>query len=91
MHGALRALGRKANRRTDKFVQNKVGPVEKGISFSDLARMAWPEHTESFLAEILHCDPKTCKRWLEDNNEPPADAAMLVINEITRQYLTRSR
>lgn len=91
MHGTLRALGRKANRRLDKFVPKENAPVQRGISFSDLARMAWPEKTEFHLAALLRVDPKTCKRWLGEQSEPPADAAMTVLNEITRLYLTRPR
>lgn len=91
MRAALRSYGRGSNRAPDKFAPKEIQPVERGISFSDLARMAWPEKTEFHLAALLRVDPKTCRRWLRSKSEPPADAAMFVINEITRLYLTRPR
>lgn len=91
MGAALRKLGRGSNTAPDKFVPKEKAPVERGISFSDLAKMAWPEKTEFHLAALLRVDPKTCKRWLGEKSEPPADAAMTVLNEITRLYLTRPR
>lgn len=91
MRAALRAYGRWSNPAPDKIATTIPQPVERGISFRDLARMAWPHKTEIHLAAILHCDVRTAKRWLADDSEPPADAAMVVINEITRLYLTRPR
>jgi hypothetical protein len=91
MRGQSRALALRSNFEGDKFVTKEIRPVERRISFRDLARMAWPHKTEFYLSQCTGADPRTCKRWLADDSEPPADAAMHVINEITRLYLTRPR
>ena len=91
MRAALRSYGRRSNRAPDKIATKQIAPVERGISFCALARMAWPHKTEHHLAALLGCDTRTAKRWLADDSEPPADAAMVVLNEITRLYLTRPR
>ena len=91
MHGALRVRGRSANFEPAKTVTKEIRPVERRISFRDLARMAWPEKTEFELSRLTGYDTRTCKRWLADDSEPPAHAAMHVLNEITRLYLTGPR
>lgn len=91
MHGTLRVRGRRSNRLRAKTVTKEIGEQQRGIFFRDLARMAWPHKTEFFLSELTGFDVRTCKRWLADDSEPPAHAAMHVINEITRLYLTRPR
>jgi hypothetical protein len=75
--------------RPDKIVTKKIGAVERGISFSQIARFAFPDKTEHALSALTGVDVRTCKRWLADDSAPPADAAMFVINEITRRYLGR--
>lgn len=87
--GALRAYGRGANHTADKIVPKKIEPADRAISFSQIAKFAFPTKTEYALADLLGCDPKTARRWLSDESEPPAAAAMFVINEITRRYLAR--
>lgn len=60
------------------------------ISFRDLARFAWPNKTELFLADCTGYDPRTCRRWLADDTEPPADALGVILGEIMRRYHQRS-
>lgn len=91
MGAALRARVARSNFEPAKTVTKEIQPVDRRISFRDLARMAWPTKTEFELSRLTGADPRTCKRWLAEDTEPPADAAMHVINEITRLYLTRPR
>jgi hypothetical protein len=55
------------------------------IYFRDLAQMAWPEKTEANLAYITQSDPRTCRRWLANDTEPPAEALAAVLAEIMRR------
>ena len=59
------------------------------IRFRDLAKFAWPDKTEFFLADLTGVDPRTCRRWLADDNEPPADALGVVLCEIMRRFHQR--
>lgn len=60
-------------------------PNSHRIYFRDLARLAWPEKTEANLAFITQHDPRTCRRWLADDTEPPAEALAAVLAEIMRR------
>ncbi len=91
MRATSRALTRSSNFDGDKFVPKEKQPLHRGLSFKDIAKLAWPTKTEFELSRLTGADPRTCKRWLAEDSEPPADAAMHVINEITRLYLTRPR
>jgi hypothetical protein len=59
------------------------------ISFSDLAHMAWPGKTEANIAFIAKVDPRTARRWLADDSEPPADVLGAILCEIMRRYHKR--
>lgn len=59
------------------------------IRFADLARFAWPTKTEANLAFFLKVDPRTVRRWLADDNEPPADALGVVLAEIMKRFHQR--
>lgn len=59
------------------------------IRFVDLAAMAFPIKTEANLAFLARVDARTARRWLADNNEPPAEALGLVLCEIMRRYHQR--
>lgn len=74
---------------TDTSVRNVVQLNSARIQFRDLARFAWPHKTEFFLAELTGVDPRTCRRWLAERNEPPADALGVVLCEIMRRYHQR--
>lgn len=75
---------------TDKNVQRPVTYINgERICFRDLAKFAWPDKTEFFLAELTRVDPRTCRRWLADDNEPPADALGVILCEIMRRYHMR--
>src|SRR5258707_5471552 len=74
----------------DRIVQSPAGqrPIThingERIRFRDLARFAWPTKTEFFLAELTRVDPRTARRWLADDNEPPADALGVILCAIMR-------
>jgi hypothetical protein len=74
---------------TDKSVRKVVQLNSARIQFRDLAKFAWPHKTEYFLAELTGADPRTCRRWLADRNEPPADALGVVLCEIMRRFHQR--
>lgn len=59
------------------------------ISFRDLAVMAFPVKTEANLAFVARVDPRTSRRWLADNTEPPAEVLGIILCEIMRRYHQR--
>lgn len=59
------------------------------ISFADLAFMAWPNKTEANLAFVARVDPRTARRWLSDDSEPPAEILGAILCEIMRRYHQR--
>ena len=74
----------------DRNAQRPVTHINSArIRFRDLAVMAWPEKTDAHLAHITGVDPRTCRRWLADDNEPPADVLALILCEIMRRYHQR--
>ena len=75
--------------RTDKSVRPVTRINGDRIHFRDLALMAWPRKTESHLAHLTGADPRTCRRWLADDNEPPAEVLGFVLGEIMRRYSQR--
>lgn len=74
---------------TDRNVRKVIPIASARIQFRDLARFAWPKKTEFFLAELTGADPRTCRRWLAEHNEPPADALGVVLGEIMRRFHQR--
>lgn len=73
---------------TDRFV--RITRINgQRISFRDLAKFAWPQKTESFLAHVAQVDVRTARRWLADDTGPPADALGAVIAEIMRRFHQR--
>lgn len=75
--------------RTDKTVRPVTRINGQRIHFRDLAFMAWPKKTEANLAFVTGYDPRTCRRWLADDTEPPAEALSAVLVEIMRRYSQR--
>jgi hypothetical protein len=74
----------------DRFVQRSVTHINgKRIYFGELARFAWPEKTENHLAYLTRVDPRTCRRWLSGQNEPPAEALGVVLAEIMKRFHQR--
>jgi hypothetical protein len=73
----------------DKSVRPVTRINGQRIRFADLARMAWPQKTEQNLAFIARVDPRTARRWLSDDNEPPADALGIILAEIMKRYHQR--
>lgn len=74
----------------DRSVQTRVTHINgERIYFRDLARFAWPEKTEYHLAHLTRVDPRTCRRWLAGDNEPPAEALGVVLAEIMKRFHQR--
>lgn len=59
------------------------------IHFRDLARMAFPEKTESNLAFLARVEARTARRWLADDNEPPAEVLGIILAEIMKRFHQR--
>lgn len=77
-------------RGTDRSVQGVVRGHGEPIYFRDLALFAFPKKTEANLAFVTGYDARTCRRWLAAaGNEPPAEAVMAVLAEISRRYSRR--
>lgn len=85
--------GREVEQKQPSGTGKSVRPVTRTngdrISFGDLARFAWPTKTEFHLAHTTRVDPRTCRRWLAGNNEPPAEALGVVLAEIMRRFHQR--
>jgi hypothetical protein len=89
MHGVIGKRGRKVD---GQILQSADIPdrTVQPISFKDLARMAWPDKTESHLAHLTRVDARTCRRWLAGDNEPPAEALGIILAHIMSRYSQRS-
>lgn len=84
-----REIEQKQPEGTGKNVRSIARPNGERIRFSDLARFAWPAKTEFHLAHATGMDPRTCRRWLAGDNEPPAGALGVVLAEIMRRFHQR--
>lgn len=67
---------------TRKFARKNIRPVDRRISFRDLARLAVPRKTEQFLVERTGCDASTARRWLSGYSRAPASAVYAVCADI---------
>src|SRR4051812_33856576 len=77
---------RKQSQRADKSVRPSGPPIR----FRDLAVMAFPNKTEANLAFVAGVDARTARRWLADDNEPPAEALGIILAHIMSRYSQRS-
>lgn len=84
--GPVEQSEQKQSERPDRIVRRISG---HRIYFADLARFAWPDKTEFHLAHLTRVDPRTCRRWLSGQNEPPADALGVVLAEIMKRFHQR--
>lgn len=66
---------------TDKNVLKKIRPVDRRISFRDLAKLASPRKTEQFLAAKTGSDRRSARRWLR-GDRAPAGAVYAVLADI---------
>lgn len=71
---------------TDKTVRTVTRINGQRLTFRDLAKFAWPQKTEQFLSHITGYDARTCRRWLANQTEPPAEALGAILQEIMRCY-----
>lgn len=74
---------------TDRNVRPVTRINGQRIYFRDLARMAWPQKTEQNLAFVARVDARTARRWLADDNEPPADVLGIILAEIMKRFHQR--
>jgi len=89
MHGVIGRRGRKVDGQISQSADIADKNVQPPISFKDLARFAWPEKTEAHLAHLTRVDPRTCRRWLAGDNEPPAEALGVILAEIMKRFHQR--
>lgn len=75
--------------RPDKSVRPVTRINGNRIRFTDLAHFAWPHKTEFHLAHLVHVDPRTARRWLAGDNEPPAEALGVILAEIMKRFHQR--
>lgn len=80
------AKGGQISTPTDKSVRPVTRINGQRISFRDLAKFAWPNKTEQFLSFLTGYDARTCRRWLANQTEPPADALGVILCEIMSRY-----
>lgn len=73
----------------DKSVRPVTRINGRRIRFAELARMAWPQKTESNLAFLARVDARTARRWLADDNEPPAEVLGIILAEIMKRFHQR--
>ena len=66
---------------TDKYVRQNIRPVDRRISFRDLAKLASPRKTEHFLAAKTGSDRRSARRWLR-GERAPAGAVYAVLADI---------
>lgn len=71
-----------SNLRGRKFEPKKICPVDRRISFRDLAKIAAPRKTVQFLVERLACDRSTAKRHLSGRSRVPGTAVYVVLADI---------
>lgn len=73
---------RTSNLQGGKFAPKKIRPVDKRISFRDLAKFAIPHKTEQFLVDHTGCDESTAKRWLRGRSRAPGEAVCAIFADI---------
>lgn len=64
------------------YEPKNIRPVDRRISFRDLARLAAPRKTVQFLVERAECDPSTAKRWLAGKSPASGKAVGAVVADI---------
>ena len=58
----------------DKIVRpSKFGPV---------CKVLWPENTDAHVAAIGKVDPRTVRRWFNEEFDPPVAVVLAVIQEM---------
>jgi hypothetical protein len=82
-------IQQKQSERSDRIVRPISRINGERIHFADLARFAWPKKTEFHLAHLVRVDPRTCRRWLAGDNEPPAEALGVILAEIMKRFHQR--
>lgn len=64
------------------YEPKKIRPVDKGISFYELAKFARRRKTIQFLVDKAKCDRSTAKRWLSGKSPPSGRAVGVVFADI---------
>lgn len=71
-----------SNRRGLIYEPKKFQPVDRRISFRELAKLAQPRKTVEYLAERASCDRSTAKRWLSGKSPASGRAVTAVFADI---------
>ena len=50
--------------------------------WTEFARIIWPNKTAEQLAAIADADPRTAKRWLSGEYEPPVVVVLAIMNKM---------
>lgn len=74
---------------TDRNVSRIVPLAAARLTFGDLARFAWPQKPEANLSFHTGYDPRTCRRWLAGDTQPPAEALGVILAEIMKRFHQR--
>ncbi|MGE0579352.1 hypothetical protein, partial [Reyranella sp.] len=64
------------------YEPKKIRPVDRRISFRDLAKLAQPRKTIEYLVERGGCDRSTAKRWLSGASPASGRAVGAVVADI---------
>ena len=69
-------IGGKLRPGQDKIVRRIFGPI---------ARVVWPHNTDAHVAAIADCDPRSARRYLSGEIEPPGIVLAAILTEITKR------
>lgn len=72
----------RSNRGGLKYEPKNIRPVDRRISFRELAKLAAPRKTIDFLVERAACDRSTAKRWLAGRSPASGRAVVAVVADI---------
>ena len=50
--------------------------------WTDFARVIWPDKTAEHIAALAKADPRTAKRWLSGEYEPPLAVVLVLIDKL---------
>jgi hypothetical protein len=85
MSESLRQLARVSIAPGSTSWPQKSHGANRGISFRDIATLAFPHKTVRALVDLTGRSESTVKYWLSGKHEPPASAVYAVLGEIIRK------
>ena len=81
MSGVLQARVEEARKIEGRIVSGADEIVQPPL-WTDVAKLIWPEKTDAELAAIAKRDPRTARRWLSGEFEPPNIIVTTIIKRI---------